>query len=189
MVSQRKFSGSNLRSMEMKVIRTGLAALILAAGVATIAAADDSAPPASPGPVGESHGGHGPQHLYEKLGLSADQKARVDAVFAAKGPSVKSLHNRLHGNMETLHKMSPDDPNYATTVSQLAQSSGTLTTQLVSAEGDMRSQLFAILTSAQKTQLKAIEAKMSDHMKREGHGQGPRHWGPEPEPDAPAPPQ
>ena len=173
----------------MKVIRTGLAALMLAAGVATLAAADDASPPGPPGSMGDMHSGHGPQHIYEKLGLSADQKARVDAVFAAKGPSVKNLHEQLHANMETLHKMSPDVPNYAATVSQLAQSSGTLTTQLVSAEGDLRSQLFAILTSAQKTQLQSIEAKMADHMRTRGHGTAPGHWGHQPPPDAPAPPQ
>ena len=50
-------------------------------------------------------------------------------------------------------------------------------TQMISAEGDLRAQLFAILTPAQRTQLAAIEAKM--------HARMHEHMGHKPPPDAP----
>jgi protein CpxP len=164
----------------MYPIRTGIAAAILAAGVASIAMAAQSAPPAAeapPAPMGPMHEGNfSPRHLYEELGLSAEQKASSDAIFAAKGPALKNLHEQMRTNMEKLHEMSPDDPKYRDTVSQLAQTNGSLMTQLISAEGDMRAQLFAILTPAQRTQLAAIEAKMRERMRE--HMKGHRgHWG------------
>ena len=173
-------------------IRTTIAAAILAAGIVSMAPAAEPNPPAPPPPgaMHEGHDGHfSPQRLYEKLGLNADQKSRSDAVFAAKGPQLKSLHEQLRANMEKIHQITPDDPNYSATISQLAQTSGSLTTQLISAEGDLRAQLFAILTPAQKTQLAALEAKLREHMREHmSHMKGGKHWGHAlPPPDAPVP--
>ena len=145
--------------------------------MASIAPAEEPAPAAAMEPMHGGQPGHfGPQHMYEKLGLSATQKSSSDAVFAAKGPALKNLHEQIRTNMEKLHQISPDDPGYSATISQLAQANGSLTTQLISAEADMRAQVFAILTPAQRTQLKAMEAKMRDHMREEMKGEA-GHWG------------
>jgi periplasmic protein CpxP/Spy len=179
----------------MYPIRTGIAAAILAAAMMSTAAAADTAPPQPMGAMHEGHEGHfGPQRMYEKLGLSAAQKAKSDAVFAAKGPMLKKLHEQMHANMEKLHQISPDDPGYGATVSKLAQANGSLMTQMITAHGDMRAQLFAILTPAQRTQLAGMEAKMREHMREHMHGRGHMkagegHWGHDGPPPPPPPPE
>lgn len=164
----------------MNAIRTRIAAALMALGAASMlpATAVLAATPPPDGPPG-MHGDHhrGPERMFEKLGLTADQKAKVDAIMAAKGPALKTLHEQMRTNMEKLHSTKPDDPNYSALVSQVAQSNGSLTTQAISAQGDMHSQLYAVLTPAQRTQLQDIQAKMHDRMKAGG-----KHWGHRPPP-------
>jgi protein CpxP len=192
-------------------IRTTTAAALLALGCAAAwplaAAAAPAAPDAPPPPhAGMRH--HGPEMLFEKLGLSADQKSRVQAIMQAKGPQMQKLHEQMRVNMQKLHELKPDDPKYSEVVSQVAQDNGALMTQSISAQGDMRAQMYAMLTPAQKKQLDELEAKMRERMQEAG-----KHWrhhggmmepmgpmgpmgpeGPEapeapPPPDAPPPPK
>jgi Spy/CpxP family protein refolding chaperone len=169
----------------MNSIRNSIAAALMALGVvsmlpATAAVAAAPPPDAGPGMHGDHH--RGPERMFEKLGLSADQKAKVDAIMAAKGPALKNLHEQMRTNMEKLHSIKPDDPNYSALVSQVAQSNGALTTQAISAQGDMHAQLYAVLTPAQRTQLQEMQSKMHDRMK-----EGGKHWGHRPPPGEGAP--
>ncbi len=164
----------------MNAIRTSVAVALMALGAVSMA-------PAAQASAAE-HGGHhrGPEQMFEQLGLSADQKARVDAIMAAQGPALKNLHEQMRTNMEKLHSTKPDDPNYGALVSQVAQTNGSLMTQAISAQGDMHARLYAILTPAQRTQLEQMQAKMCEHMK-----DGAGHWRHHPPPmdeDAPMPP-
>ena len=164
----------------MNAIRTRIAAALMALGAASmlpagVALAASPSADAGPGMHGDHH--RGPERMFEKLGLSADQKAKVDAIMAAKGPALKSLHEQMQTNMEKLHATKPDDPNYSALVSQVAQSNGSLTTQAISAQGDMHAQLYAVLTPAQRTQLQDMQAEMHDRMKAGG-----KHWGHRPPP-------
>lgn len=118
--------------------------------------------------------------MYSKLGLTAAQQASMKSVLAAAEPNLKNLHTQLRANDEKLRQTSPDDPNYATVVSDVSQAHGTLEAQLVSQRAELRSQLYALLTPAQKTQLAALEAQWKAN--------GPRHWngghrGPPPDAD------
>ena len=157
----------------------GLASLTCAALLAgsAFAAAPANPSPAPPPGMHAGHGEHGPQHLFDKLGLSADQKARVDAVFQSKGTQVKDLHEKMRANMDKLHQAKPDDPNYAALVSQVAQDNGALTTQAISAMGDMHAQLYAVLTPAQRKQFEQMQTKMHERMKEHGWRRGPRGHG------------
>ena len=159
----------------MNAIRNSIAAALMALGAASMLPA--TAALAAPPPPDAGDHQRGPERMFEKLGLSADQKAKIDAIMAAKGPAMKSLHEQMRTNMEKLHSTKPDDPNYTALVSQIAQANGSLTTQEISAQGDMHAQLYAVLTPAQRTQLQAIQAKMHDRMK-----QGGKHWGHRPPP-------
>jgi len=165
----------------------------LAFAVTLSAGAVASAPaPEAPAPM--SHAGswrHGPERMFDKLGLSAEQKASVKTILDSDGKRVQDLHVQMRTNMEKLHQTKPDDPAYSALVSQVAQDNGALTTQVISAQGEMRARLYAVLTAAQKTQLADMEARMKARMKqgehRWRHGPGP---GPGPDdasaPDAPA---
>ncbi len=158
----------------MNAIRNSIAAALMALGVVSMLPATTvlaAAPPADAGPG--MHGDHhrGPERMFEKLGLNADQKAKVDAIMAAKGPALKNLHEQMRTNMEKLRSTKPDEPNYSALVSQVAQANGSLTTQAISAQGDMHAQLYAVLTPAQRMQLQEMQSKMHERMK-----EGGKHW-------------
>ncbi len=171
----------------MKAMRIFVAAT-LASGAALIAAslplamagaapqaADGAAAASAPGgaagaPYGRHHG-FGLAHLYSKLGLSADQQAQVKSIIDAARPGLKSLHEQMRANSLKLRQATPDDPNYASIANEVSQTHGTLSTQLVAQMADLRSQLYAVLTPAQKTQLAALEAqRQANGAKRWGHG-------------------
>jgi len=168
----------------MKAIRTFVAGT-LAAGAALVAislplatagaaspATDNAATATADAPSAGWHGGHhgwGPARLYAQLGLNVEQQASVKSILAAAGPGLKSLHQQIRANSMKLRQTSPDDPNYASIANEVSQTHGTLSTQLVAHMADVRSQLYAILTPEQKTQLAALEAKWKAN--------GARRWG------------
>jgi protein CpxP len=173
----------------MKSIRNLLAGSLLAAGALVTAAASISIAtaadetttntPPSAGPHGWHH--HGPGHLLSKLNLSDDQKAQVKAIMTNAGPQMKSIHEQMHTNSLKLRQMQPTDSNYASVVAEVSQANGTLHSQMISQQAEVRASVFKILTPAQQTQLKALEAQMESR----GHGGfGPRGAGAPPLPAA-----
>ncbi len=156
------------------------ASLPLAMAGATPQAADGAAAATAPGggtmggPRGHRHG-FGLAHLYSKLGLTADQQASVKSILDAARPGLKSLHQQMRANSLKLRQTTPDDPNYASIAAEVSQTHGTLSTQLVAQMADVRSQLYAVLTPAQKTQLAALQAqRQANGAKRWGHGPAPQ---------------
>ena len=153
----------------MKSIRNLLTTTLLTAGAVltaatsmTIASAADEAtttPPPPPGPHGWHHG-RGPWHLLGKLGLSATQKQQVKDIMAAAHPQMQSLHNQMRANSLKLRQTPPTDPNYASIASQVSQTHGSLSAQMMTQHAGVRAQVFNVLTPAQQTQLAALEAQM-----------------------------
>jgi periplasmic protein CpxP/Spy len=155
----------------MKSIRNLLTATLLTAGAAltaatsmSIAGAADEATmtPSPPGPHGGHHGA-GPWHLLGKLGLSAAQKQQVKDIMAAAHPQMQSLHSQMQANSLKLRQTQPTDPNYASIASQVSQTHGSLSAQMMTQHADVRAQVFKVLTPAQQTQLAALEAEMPAH--------------------------
>jgi periplasmic protein CpxP/Spy len=155
----------------MKSIRNLLTATLLTAGAVltaatsmTIASAADEATTTSPPPPGPHgwHHGRGPWHLLGKLGLSATQKQQVKDIMAAAHPQMQSLHNQMRANSLKLRQTPPTDPNYASIASQVSQTHGSLSAQMMTQHAGVRAQVFNVLTPAQQTQLAALEAQMPD---------------------------
>ena len=152
----------------MKSIRTILAGTLLGGGAllataAGISIAAAQTPPSAPMPDGP-HGPHGPHgwgpgRIYAKLGLSAEQQASVGAIFEAAKPQMQSLHEQMKANHLKLIQTSPDDPNYANVVAEVAASNAALASRRTTQSENVRSQVNAILTPAQKTQLASLEAQ------------------------------
>jgi Spy/CpxP family protein refolding chaperone len=168
--------------------RLGKLAVVLAAGAGlgvgamsfapALAAQDATAAVAPPGPPG-ARWGHGepmgPMHLYAKLGLSADQQASIKAIVTAAKPRMKSLHDQMRANQLKEMQTKPDDPNYGNVVAEVSQSNATLAAQRTTLQSDLRTQMYAVLTPAQKTQLATLEAQLAakPHHPRWGGPQGP----------------
>ena len=165
----------------MKSIRNGLAAglvagaALLAANFSTANAADDTAaatpPPPGPGHHGSGHGDRGPMHLYSQLGLMPEQKSSIEAILVAAKPQMKSLHDQMHSNRLKMMQTKPDDPNYANVAAEVAQSEATLAAQRTQQASELRAQMYAVLTPAQKTQLAALEAQWQASPHRQWHGE------------------
>jgi len=95
---------------------------------------------------------------YSHLGLTDDQKASMKAIFTAAKPQMQTLHQQAQANHLKLLQTKPDDPNYQTVVAEVAQSEATLASQRSTEQAQLRAQLYAVLTPAQKTQLATQQA-------------------------------
>jgi periplasmic protein CpxP/Spy len=158
------------RNVLAGTLLAGGALLSAAAGFSIANAADDAAatpPAAARGP--KSHG-FGRERLFSKLGLSSEQKASIKAIFTTAKPQMKSLHEQMRANHLKLMQAKPDDPNYAHVVAEVAQSNATLASQRTTQRAELKAQMYAVLTPAQKTQLNTLEAQWAANPH---HG----HWG------------
>jgi protein CpxP len=167
----------------MKPMRMVFAGILMAGGavvaatsaLSTAAAADDAAaaaPAPGAGPHGWGHGpgGDGPGHLFSKLGLNAEQQASIKAIMTAAKPQMKSMHDQMRANHLKLMQTKPDDPNYGNLVAEVAQSNAALASQRTTRAAELRTQMYAVLTPAQRTQLTALEAQWADQPHHGRHG-------------------
>jgi Spy/CpxP family protein refolding chaperone len=98
-------------------------------------------------------------HLYGRLGLSAEQQASLKAIMTAAKPRMKNLHEQMRSNQMKELQTKPDDPNYAAMVAEVTQSNATLAAQRTTLQAELRTQMYALLTPAQKAQLATLEAQ------------------------------
>ncbi len=173
----------------MRSIYTVLAGTLLAGGVllgtaagfSSASAADDASalsPPAGHGPHG-----FGPERIFGKLGLSAEQQASIKSIFAAAKPQMKNLREQVRSNHLKLIQTKPDDPSYGNRVAEVAQSNAALASQRTTQGAELRTQLYAVLTPAQKTQFAALEYQWAANPRR-GRWQEHGHHPAGPEADA-----
>jgi Spy/CpxP family protein refolding chaperone len=138
----------------------------------SLASAADEAPttqpPAPPGPH-EWHHHEGPWHLLGKLGLNDAQKQQIKEIMTAARPQMQTLHEQMRANSVKLRQTLPTDPSYASVVSQVSQTEGSLAAQMMTQRADVRAQVFKVLTPAQQGQLATLEAQMPPH-KHGGRG-------------------
>jgi periplasmic protein CpxP/Spy len=163
----------SIRNLMTATLLTAGAVLTAAAGMSIASAADDTAatqPPPPPGPHGWHHRG-GPMHLLGKLGLSAEQKQQVKEIMTAARPQMQALHEQMHANMLKLQQTQPTDPNYSSIASQVSQTHGSLSAQMLTQHAELRAQVFKVLTPEQQTQLAGLEAQMQSH--KHGNWGGP----------------
>jgi Spy/CpxP family protein refolding chaperone len=153
----------------------GGALLAVAAGFGVASAADDAtasatatAPSATPG-----HHAWGPGRIYARLNLTAEQQASIKAIYTAAKPQMQSLHATMKANHLKMSQTTPDDPNYANVVAEVAQSNAALASQRTTQSSEIKAQIYALLTPAQKTQLATLEAEWAANP-HQGHW---GHWG------------
>ena len=169
----------------MKPIRNWLTASLLASGavlaaagaISAVDAADSPAAPPPPPPPGAHgwHHHHGPWHLLGKLGLSEAQKTQIKGIMTAARPQMQSLHAQMQANRQKLEQTQPTDANYANIASQVSQTHGSLSAQMLTQQAEIRSQVFKVLTPAQQTQLATLEAQMRSRRQAQwgAHGANP----------------
>jgi Spy/CpxP family protein refolding chaperone len=95
--------------------------------------------------------------------LNAEQQASIKSIMTAAKPQMKSMHDQMRANHLKLIQTKPDDPNYGNVVAEVAQSNAALASQRTTRAAELRTQMYAVLTPAQKTQLTALEAQWAQH--------------------------
>jgi len=150
-------------------LRHVLAGLVLTAGIAAVAAAacadtaatDDAAPAAGAPPTATAgqgwhrRHGFGLRHLLSQLNLTAEQRARVQAIYAQSKPRVQQLMADSRATRQSLAATAPTDhPAYDTLLAQ-AKSDAAGRIQLAS---DVRGLIYNVLTPEQQAQIPAILA-------------------------------
>jgi protein CpxP len=159
----------SIRHLLTAALLTAGALLTAATGISAANAAEEAAGAAPPGAPGWHHHG-GPWHLLSKLDLNASQKQQIKSIMTAAHPQMQSLHEQMHANMLKLQQTKPTDPNYATIVSQVSQTHGSLSEQALTQHAEVRAQVFKVLTPAQQTQLATLEAERQ--AQRQAHKRG-----------------
>jgi Spy/CpxP family protein refolding chaperone len=92
--------------------------------------------------------------VLESLDLSADQQARIKAIFEQARPRLQALHESGHANREQLATTPPTDPGYAGMVAQAKVHAG----DLIEATSELWTQVYGVLTPAQREQIPNIVA-------------------------------
>jgi periplasmic protein CpxP/Spy len=166
----------------MKSIRKLVAGSLLAsgallaagAGLSLAAAADDPSTATQPADHGPGHPGFHRDQLFSKLNLTAEQQASIKAIMTAAKPQMKTLHQQMHANHLKLTQTKPDDPNYGNVVAEVAQANATLASQRTTQGAEIKAQIYAVLTPAQKTQLATLQAQREARWEANPHH---GHWG------------
>jgi Spy/CpxP family protein refolding chaperone len=164
----------SIRKVAAPALLAGAALLSAAAGLSIATAADTTTSTTAAAP-----GAHawGPGRMYSKLGLSTEQQASIQSIMTAAKPTLQSLHSQMKANHSKLEQTLPTDTNYGNVVAEVAQSNATLASQRTTQMAEIRSQIYAVLTPAQRTQLATLQAQWAanphkGHWRHHGQPQG-----------------
>jgi Spy/CpxP family protein refolding chaperone len=150
----------SMRNIPAAGLLAGAALLAAAAGFTVARAADDAAATSAvPDATPQGHHGWGPGRIYSRLNLTAEQKESIKAIMTAAKPQMQSMHAQMKANHLKMTQTTPDDPNYASVVAEVAQTNATLASQRTTQMSEIKAQIYALLTPAQKTQLATLEAQ------------------------------
>ncbi len=72
---------------------------------------------------------------------------------------MQTLHQQMQANHLKLQQATPGSANYSATVAEVAQANATLASQRTTQSEELRTQIYALLTPTQKTQLATLQAQ------------------------------
>ena len=138
--------------------------------------------PQGPAPNGPHEGPHdgppgGPHEMLQGLNLTSAQKDQLHAAFEASRPQMQALADQSRKTRDALETTPPTDPHYPA----LVQAAKADAASRIDAMSTMRTQVYNILTPAQRTQLQAKILAHHAQMEKdgkEGHGRRPPPGGP-----------
>src|ERR1700679_2564190 len=162
----------SIRNLVTVTLLTTGAVMTAVAGLSIASAQTTTTTTAPTAPSGH-HGWHhhrGPWHLLSKLSLSDAQKTQIKSIMTAAKPEMQSLHQQMRANMEKLQQTQPSNANYSTIASQVSQTHGSLSAQMMTQRANVRAQIYKVLTPAQQTQLATLQAQMA--ARRQSHEAG-----------------
>ncbi len=145
-----------MKSFRLLVSATAVAAL----GCGVVLAAPSTTPGEPAGWQRGAHdvaghdGGFRLHRVIEQLDLSAEQRTQVRAILEPLRPRLQALHQGGRANREQLATLAPTDPAYAGAVAQAK----THASEMIQLTSDAWTQVYAVLTPAQRAQVPGIVA-------------------------------
>jgi Spy/CpxP family protein refolding chaperone len=164
----------------MQPIRTTFLVVTVTAALGGAAIAATTIPPATtndaPNHASMRHDWHGGRHdgdfhrVLDQLGLTAEQKTQVKAIFDQAKPQMQAVHESGRANREQLAVTPPTDAAYAGLLAT-AKSNAAEQIQLMS---DLWTQVYAKLTPEQRARIPTIvAAKRAEWDARKASGKEP----------------
>jgi len=108
---------------------------------------------------GRRHGPHAWMMMARVLGLSPAQRESARRIWRREHAGIGKLRGQMRANERRLHSSTPDAPGHAALVGEVSRENGALFSQLVLARENLRANLYALLTPAQKAKLAKVKAR------------------------------
>ena len=106
--------------------------------------------------------------MAEKLNLNDEQKAQIKQITDAEKTKVEPIFTALKENHQKLEDLTADGSFDEAKVQALAAEQGNLSAQLIVEKERTKSQIFQILTPAQREQAKQMKDKFKGDFKNRG---------------------
>jgi periplasmic protein CpxP/Spy len=138
-----------------------LPAVVLAAAMLStaVSAQDQAAGPGGHHGWHHHHRGGAMMHELKELNLSDAQKASVKALFKTSHQQLKPQFQALMTQRQALNAATPGSPAFQTAAASLAQAASSAASARVQEEATLRTQIYGLLTDAQKSQLATLQAQ------------------------------
>lgn len=115
------------------------------------------------GPAGGPHGHHSHRHGqdmgFRKLNLTDAQRASVKQIMQTSFAQNKTQWQALRQQRSAFESMTPDQVGYQAAAARLAQAEGDAAKVRVQQKANVRAQIYAVLTPAQKAQMATMRAQ------------------------------
>lgn len=115
------------------------------------------------GPAGGPHGHHSHRHGqgmgFQKLNLTDAQRASIKQIMHTSFAQNKPQWQALRQQRSAFESMTPDQVGYQAAAARLAQAEADATKVRVQQKANVRAQIYAVLTPAQKAQMATMRAQ------------------------------
>jgi Spy/CpxP family protein refolding chaperone len=120
--------------------------------------------------------------MLNRLDLSDEQQAKVEAILDEARPGMQSLRDQLHQSRETFRAAHPPETFDEAAIRAHAAEQNKIKTELAVLAARTRSRVLAVLTAEQLAELKAMRERFEEFADEFGPGRGhragraPRGW-------------
>lgn len=105
------------------------------------------------------HRGHGHDMAFKKLDLTDAQRASIKQIVSNSRTQNKGQREALRQQREAFRSMTPDQVGYQAAAARLAQAEGSAMQVRVQQKANVRAQVYAVLTPAQKAKMATMRAE------------------------------
>ncbi|MFC4762686.1 Spy/CpxP family protein refolding chaperone [Dyella koreensis] len=108
---------------------------------------------------GHGHHGHAMLMGMDKLNLTDAQRTSIKQLVKSSFEQNKSQRQNLRQQREAFEAMTPDQVGYQSAAASLGQAEASALQARIQQRAALRTQIYALLTPAQKTQLASLKAE------------------------------